>query len=72
MNSNIEKITITAKQAAKLVGVSYWCLLEFCKRGEIPHISIGNRKLFRREVIERWLAEREARSVIKRPDIVIN
>jgi hypothetical protein len=32
------KLTIDAKQAAKYIGISYWSILEMCKRGEIPYV----------------------------------
>jgi excisionase family DNA binding protein len=53
------KLTIDAKQAAKYIGISYWSILEMCKRGEIPYIPVGNRKLFRMESLIAWLAARE-------------
>ncbi|MEZ7892720.1 MAG: helix-turn-helix domain-containing protein [Candidatus Wallbacteria bacterium] len=58
-------ITITAKQAARIIGISYWSLLEMCKRGEIPYIPIGKKRLFRQEALLRWLEEREQATLIK-------
>lgn len=55
-----KRLTIDAKQAAMLIGISYWSILEMCKRGEIPYIPVGSRKLFRMESLTTWLAEREA------------
>ncbi|EKD55767.1 MAG: DNA binding protein [uncultured bacterium] len=57
MNDN--KLTIDAKQAANYIGISYWSILEMCKRGEIPYIPVGSRKLFRMESLTAWLASRE-------------
>lgn len=54
------RLTIDAKQAAAIIGISYWSILELCKRGEIPYIPVGNRKLFRMESLTAWLAAREA------------
>lgn len=50
---------MTAKEAAQYLGISYWLLLEMTKRHEIPFISAGSRKLFRRETLELWLENRE-------------
>lgn len=54
------RLTIDARHAAKIIGISYWSILELCKRGEIPYIPVGNRKLFRMESLTAWLAAREA------------
>lgn len=55
-----KRLTIDAKTAAGYLGIAYWTLLELCKRGEIPYIPVGNRKLFRKETLTTWLTEREA------------
>lgn len=57
------RLTIDAKQAASILGLSYWTLLELVKRGEIPYIPVGSRKLFRVESLAAWLATREAGSI---------
>ncbi len=54
--------TVNCEQAAKIIGISYWKLLEMCKKGEIPFISIGKLRLFRVESLERWLSEKENQS----------
>lgn len=59
LNTLQTRLTIDAKQAANYIGISYWSLLEMCKRGEIPYILVGNRKLFRTESLTSWLASRE-------------
>ncbi|HOT75366.1 MAG TPA: helix-turn-helix domain-containing protein [Candidatus Wallbacteria bacterium] len=58
--ADAKRLTIDAKQAAALIGISYWSILEMCKRGEIPYIPVGSRKLFRMESLTSWLAAREA------------
>ncbi len=55
--------TLTAKEAAKYLGISYWKVLEMAKRGEIPHIRAGSRVLFRRESLDQWMLEQEQASV---------
>jgi excisionase family DNA binding protein len=56
-------ITMTAKDAAALLGISYWKLTMMCKAKEIPHLRVGNRLLFRKETLERWMANQEILSV---------
>lgn len=57
------KMTVSAKEAAKKIGVSYWLLLEMAKVGKIPHIRAGKRVLFRIESLERWMDEQEQNSI---------
>lgn len=59
------RATLPAKPAAKYIGISYWKLLELAKAGELPHIRVGRRLLFRRESLDRWLEQQEAGSVQK-------
>jgi len=65
------RATMPAKAGAEYMGVSYWKLLQMVKAGEIPHIRVGNRILFRRESLDRWLAEQEAGSVRKQEPVVV-
>jgi excisionase family DNA binding protein len=54
------RITLKAREAASLLGISYWKVLEMAKRGEIPHVRVGKLVLFRQDTLHRWLAEQEA------------
>lgn len=64
------KATLTAKQGAEYLGVSYWRLLEMVKGGEIPHIRVsgGKRILFRKESLDKWLQDQEEASVRRVPE----
>lgn len=55
--------TITAKEAAEYLGVSYWLLLEKVKRGNLPCIRVGKRVLFRLESLDQWMDEQEKNSI---------
>jgi excisionase family DNA binding protein len=59
----MERQTLSAKEAAKYIGISYWLILEIAKRKEIPCIRIGSRVLFRKDALDNWMAEREVESV---------
>jgi excisionase family DNA binding protein len=59
------RVTLTAKEAAAILGFSYWKLLEMAKAKQVPHIRVGNRVLFRRDSLEMWLDEQEAASIAK-------
>ena len=58
-----ETVTLKSKAAAQYIGISYWLLLEMTKKGELPYIAAGGRKLFRKETLDLWMANQEAQSV---------
>lgn len=58
----MERITVTAHEAAQIIGVSYWLILELAKRQEIKHIRAGRKVLFRLESLQSWLNEQEKAS----------
>jgi excisionase family DNA binding protein len=68
----IMRKTLTAKEAANLLGLSYWSLLEIAKRKEIPHIRAGKRVLFRLESLEHWMDQQEMNSIRKSEKIETN
>ena len=55
--------TMTAGQAAELLGVSEWTVYDLARRRELPHIRVGKRVLFRRQTLLDWLTAREEASV---------
>ena len=58
-----KNIVFNGKQAAAFLGASYWSINELCKQGKIPFYTIGNRRLFRKESLERWQINLEMASV---------
>jgi excisionase family DNA binding protein len=63
-----EKVTLTAKEAAEYLGISYWLILELVKRKELACISAGGKKLFRVDSLNRWMTEQEEKSVKREPE----
>ncbi|WP_427846530.1 helix-turn-helix domain-containing protein [Desulfitobacterium hafniense] len=57
------RTTMKAKEAATYLGISYWLLLELVKQRKVPCITVGNRKLFRKDSLDCWLNEQEASSL---------
>ncbi|WP_408008440.1 helix-turn-helix domain-containing protein [Pseudalkalibacillus sp. A8] len=55
--------TISAKEAAEYLGVSYWLVLEMVKRKEVPHVKAGKRILFRKESLDHWMNNKEVLSI---------
>ncbi|WP_314728321.1 excisionase family DNA-binding protein [Bacillus sp. Marseille-Q3570] len=59
----MERQTLTAKQAAEYVNVSYWLILEMAKRKRIPHYRVGKRVLFSKEGLSEWIKAQESSSI---------
>lgn len=55
----IPKATLTSREAAEYLGISYWLLLEMVKRGEINPIRAGGRYLFRQSGLDGWMTRQE-------------
>jgi excisionase family DNA binding protein len=56
---------LTAKDAAKLLGVSLWSVYAAANRHELPHRRLGRRLLFSRRSLMRWLEGASPRDVGK-------
>ena len=61
----INNPTLTAKQAAEYIGISYWTLLDLARQGKIRHFRGGNRLLFRQATLDQWMTEEEEASIQK-------
>jgi excisionase family DNA binding protein len=59
----MKRLTLNAKEAAEILGISYWLILELAKKGGIPHVRAGNRVLFRESSLLQWLDEQETNSL---------
>jgi len=63
-----QSVTMKAKEAAEYLGISYWLLLEMTKKGELCYIAAGGRKLFRKESLDLWMTNMEAKSLKTKPE----
>jgi len=54
-----QRATLTAKEAAEYLGISYWLLLELVKRGKMKVIRAGGRYLFRESSLIVWMDQQE-------------
>lgn len=62
---NIQRTTLTANEAAKYLGISYWLITQLVKRKQIPCSRVGKRILFRKEILDIYLSEKEKDSLEK-------
>lgn len=53
----MEKITLTVKETAELLGLSLATVYTLVKTDEIPHTKIKGKILFHRKTLESWLID---------------
>ena len=55
----IQRTTLTAKEAAEYLGISYWLITQLVKRKEIPCSRVGKRILFRKEDLDIYISKKK-------------
>ena len=63
--SKVERSTLTMKETAEYLGVSYWLVNQLVRRKQIPCARVGGRVLFRVKVLDEYLSAKEANSLNK-------
>lgn len=58
----IEKYGMDTKEASIFLGCSAYTIRELARKKEIPHYRIGNRIMFRKQALEKWIAKQEDRN----------
>ena len=56
MADNNERLTLTAREASKVLGLSRTSVYQGISMGEIPHLKVGKRILIPKAALERMLA----------------
>ena len=59
----VQRTTLTMKEAAEYLGISYWLINQLVRRKEIPCSKVGGKFLFRIQVIDEYLSSKEQESV---------
>ncbi len=59
----VQRTTLTMKEAAEYLGVSYWLINQLVRRKEIPCSKVGGKFLFRVQVLDEYLSTKEQESV---------
>ena len=59
----IQRTTLTMKEAAEYLGVSYWLINQLVRKKQIPCSKVGGKFLFRVKALEEYLSEKEQASV---------
>lgn len=59
----VTRTTLTMKETAEYLGVSYWLVTQLVRRKQIPCSRVGGKVLFRREALDKYLNEKEKASI---------
>ncbi len=59
----VQRTTLTMKEAAEYLGISYWLINQLVRRKEIPCSKVGGKFLFRIQVLDKYLSSKEQESV---------
>ena len=61
----VQRTTLTMKEAAEYLGISYWLINQLVRRKQIPCARVGGRVLFRVQALDEYLKEKEENSIRK-------
>ena len=59
----VQRTTLTMKEAAEYLGVSYWLINQLARRKQIPCSKVGGKFLFSVQVLDEYLSNKEQESV---------
>ncbi len=59
----IQRTTLTMKETAEYLGISYWLVNQLVRRKEIPYSKVGGKYLFRVQALDEYLTRKEKESV---------
>lgn len=61
----VERTTLTMKETAEYLEISYWLVNQLVRRKQIPCARVGGRVLFRVQALDEYLKEKEEKSLKK-------
>ena len=64
VEEQIARSTLTMKEAAEYLGISYWLINQLAKRKQIPYSKVGGKFLFRVKALDEYLTKQENESVL--------
>ena len=59
----VERKTLTMKETAEYLGISYWLVNQLVRRKQIPCARVGGRVLFRVQALDEYLNNKEQESL---------
>ena len=61
--AKVERTTLTMRETAEYLGISYWLVNQLVRRREIPCARVGGRVLFRVQAFDDYLKNKEEKSL---------
>ena len=59
----VERKTLTMKETAEYLGISYWLVNQLVRRKQIPCSKVGGKYLFRVQALDEYLSKMEKESI---------
>ena len=59
----VQRSTLTMKEAAEYLGISYWLLNQLVRRKQIPCSKVGGKFRFRVRILDEYLSSKEKESI---------
>ena len=59
----VQRTTLTMKEAAEYLGISYWLVNQLVRKKQIPCSKVGGKFLFRVQALDEYLSNKEQESV---------
>lgn len=59
----VERTTLTMRETAEYLGISYWLVNQLVRRKQIPCARVGGRVLFRVQALDEYLKNIEQESL---------
>ena len=63
METQIKRTTLTMKEAAEYLGISYWLVNQLVRKKQIPYCKVGGKYLFRVQALDEYLENMEQQSI---------
>lgn len=63
INNQIQRTTLTMKEASEYLGISYWLINQLVRRKQIPCSKVGGKYLFRVQALDEYLKNMELQSM---------
>ena len=59
----VQRTTLTMKEAAEYLGISYWLINQLVRKKQIPCSKVGGKFLFRVQALDEYLTKKEKDSM---------
>ena len=63
INNQIQRTTLTMKEASEYLGISYWLINQLVRKKQIPYCKVGGKYLFRVQALDEYLEKMEQQSI---------